>query len=425
MGPRLSMTGFLKALGPGLLLAGAAIGVSHLVQATRAGADYRFGMLWLLVLACMTKYPFLEFGPRYVAATGETLIEGYKRLGAWALWVVLIITVGSMFIVTAAVTFVTVDLASHVFAGVLPFALTPTYWSLVVFGVCMVVLLIGRYPLLDFVMKIIMAVLLVSTVAAVVIAVVQTPLAPVASGSSKLWSAAGFAFILAFMGWMPIPIDAAIWHSIWIGERRIQTKHQSTFKECLADYNLGYVLAGVVGIAFLSLGALVMYGSGQKFEPGPGAFAAQLISMYGRTLGDWSEPIISIAALTTMFSTTLVVLDAFPRVVQRLTTALIPVPALHRSAKVLYAFWVALLAIVATLVIARFIGNMRVLVDIATTLSFLTAPVLAFINYRVVMGDNMPREARPGLLLRSLSLASIGFLSVFSATYLYVRFVAS
>ena len=39
----------LKRLGPGLLFAGAAIGVSHLVQSTRAGADFGFGLLWALL----------------------------------------------------------------------------------------------------------------------------------------------------------------------------------------------------------------------------------------------------------------------------------------------------------------------------------------------------------------------------------------
>ena len=33
-----------KRLGPGLLFAGAAIGVSHLVQSTRAGADFGWGL---------------------------------------------------------------------------------------------------------------------------------------------------------------------------------------------------------------------------------------------------------------------------------------------------------------------------------------------------------------------------------------------
>ena len=37
--------GWIKKLGPGLLFAGAAIGVSHLVQSTRAGADFGWGLL--------------------------------------------------------------------------------------------------------------------------------------------------------------------------------------------------------------------------------------------------------------------------------------------------------------------------------------------------------------------------------------------
>ena len=47
-----------KSLGPGLLFAGAAVGVSHLVQSTRAGADFGFGLLWVLLLATVFKYPF-------------------------------------------------------------------------------------------------------------------------------------------------------------------------------------------------------------------------------------------------------------------------------------------------------------------------------------------------------------------------------
>ena len=45
----------IKQLGPGLLFAGAAIGVSHLVQSTRAGADYGWGLLWVLIMANLFK----------------------------------------------------------------------------------------------------------------------------------------------------------------------------------------------------------------------------------------------------------------------------------------------------------------------------------------------------------------------------------
>ena len=54
------MKKILQSLGPGLLFAGAAIGVSHLVQSTRAGADFGFGLLWALLLVNLFKYPFFQ-----------------------------------------------------------------------------------------------------------------------------------------------------------------------------------------------------------------------------------------------------------------------------------------------------------------------------------------------------------------------------
>ena len=40
-----------RLIGPGLLMAGAAVGVSHLVQSTRAGAQFGFQLLPLVLLA--------------------------------------------------------------------------------------------------------------------------------------------------------------------------------------------------------------------------------------------------------------------------------------------------------------------------------------------------------------------------------------
>lgn len=50
----------LNKLGPGLLFAGAAIGVSHLVQSTRAGAEFGMGLIWALLLVNLFKYPFFN-----------------------------------------------------------------------------------------------------------------------------------------------------------------------------------------------------------------------------------------------------------------------------------------------------------------------------------------------------------------------------
>ena len=51
-------TKFFKTLGPGILFATTAIGVSHLVQSTRAGAEYGFTLIGFVLMANIFKYPF-------------------------------------------------------------------------------------------------------------------------------------------------------------------------------------------------------------------------------------------------------------------------------------------------------------------------------------------------------------------------------
>jgi Mn2+/Fe2+ NRAMP family transporter len=66
----------LRNLGPGLLFASMAIGTSHLVLSTKAGAQYGWVMVIPIILANILKYPFFEFGVRYTSVTNKTLIEG-------------------------------------------------------------------------------------------------------------------------------------------------------------------------------------------------------------------------------------------------------------------------------------------------------------------------------------------------------------
>ena len=125
---------YLKLLGPGLLFAGAAIGVSHLVQSTRAGADYGWGLLWALILVNLFKYPFFQFGPRYALATNKSLLEGYHKLGKIYLWIYFLINIATMFTIQTAVTIVTASLAANVF-GV---SENLVIWSLIITFLCFI-----------------------------------------------------------------------------------------------------------------------------------------------------------------------------------------------------------------------------------------------------------------------------------------------
>jgi len=203
----------LSQLGPGLLFAGAAIGVSHLVQSTRAGADFGWGLVWALLLINLFKYPFFQYGPRYAQATGETLLDGYYKLGKGYLWTYFILNLATMFTIQSAVTIVTAGLASTLFG------LTSDLvsWGIIITLSCSVILILGKYQWLDKLIKIIMVTLAISSVLAVSVALVKndTPL----SFQQVFPESSGLLFLIAFLGWMPAPLDISIWHSIWTLEK--------------------------------------------------------------------------------------------------------------------------------------------------------------------------------------------------------------
>ncbi|MCA1748618.1 MAG: hypothetical protein LC634_03490 [Sphingomonadales bacterium] len=54
-----------RAIGPGLIFSGAAVGVSHLVQSTRAGAMFGLALVGVILLINLLKYPAFRFGVDY------------------------------------------------------------------------------------------------------------------------------------------------------------------------------------------------------------------------------------------------------------------------------------------------------------------------------------------------------------------------
>ena len=402
---------FLQSLGPGLLFAGAAIGVSHLVQSTRAGAEFGFGLIWALVLALLFKYPFFQFAPRYAAATGETLLDGYQKIGKGILIVFYALSFLTMFTIQAAVTIVTAGLATQLF-GSLGIENNLVIWSSVITIVSLAILLIGKYSLLDNLMKYIIIVLSISTVIAVSVAVYKTnttfSVAQIfPSGTVEI------TFLIAFLGWMPAPMDVAIWHSIWSVEKVKTTKLKTSPKEAIFDFNVGYLGILFLGICFVLLGALVMYKSGETFSDKGSIFAQQLIDLYTKNLGNFSYIFIAIAAFTTMFSTTITTLDASPRAMAKTTELLF-----DKRVKLGYWFWIIILSVGTFLILRYFLDDMGLLIKIATILSFLTAPFYAILNY-IVITKHTPEAHRPGKLLRVLSILGIVFLIGFSIWFLF------
>lgn len=401
--------------------AAAAIGVSHLVQSTRAGAMAGFGLAGVVLLALILKYPFFEFGPRYAAATGLSLVEGYRRIGRWALWLYIAITLSTALVVQLAVVLFTVFLVKLVFG---------LAWSIplvaaLLCSLCAGLLALGRFPFLDRVIKLVMLVLAVSTLAAASMALPRADFSTL-----ELWPRAALsgavplAFVLALVGWMPSAIDISVWSSLWTLAKDRTTGERASPDAVLLDFRIGYVATGVLAVAFLTLGAALMYGAGQEFGERGTEFSAQLIDLYTGTLGGWTRPIVFTAVLTTMFSTTLTVIDGFPRAIDRgLRVAFVDPTGTSAYAGTgrAYGAAIGILSGLTVLVLAVFPGSLTAMVDFATIVSFLTAPALGYLNLRAVTSDSVPRELRPGRTLIALSWIGLVVLSAFAALYLLSR----
>ncbi len=398
-------------------MAGAAIGVSHLMQSTRAGAAFGFQLVGLVVAANLFKYPFFEYGHRYAAATGESLLHGYLRMGRGVLWLFFALNTVTAVISIAGVTMVTAALAQNLFR----LGLGVTLWSAVLMLTAALLVVVGHYRSLDLAMKVMMAVLFVATVCALLAAAWHGPVAPPGFQGPSPWNAATLGFLIALMGWMPAPIELSVWQSLWIGARDHAAGRRTSIADARLDFNFGYGLTTLLAVAFLSLGALVMYGSGEEFATSNVAFASQLVALYGSTLGGWARPVVATAALMAMASTTLTVIDAYPRSLA-VTQSLLQRSEARRDRR-LHAAWIAGTCILALVLIHAFSGRFTELVDLATIIAFLAAPVFAALNMRLVASTHLAEIDRPGPWLRFLAAVGMVFLVGFSVVYLVQRFV--
>tara|TARA_B100000405_G_scaffold105789_1_gene74007 strand:+ start:203 stop:1429 length:1227 start_codon:yes stop_codon:yes gene_type:complete len=397
----------LKKLGPGLLFAGAAIGVSHLVQSTKAGADFGLGLIWALIIANIFKYPFFQYGPKYALSSGESVLKGYKKLSRNILIVYFFLTIATMFSIQTAVTIVTAGIAKSMSGGLFSIEV----WTVLITIFCSLLLIIGKYKTLDRIIKFIIIILALSTLTATLIAGYEFEM-NINFNQTFPIDTTGIIFLIAFMGWMPAPLDVSVWHSIWALEKKKTIKNYS-LKNSMFDFNVGYIGTAILGICFICLGYFVMYGTGETFSESAGAFSNQLIEMYTKSLGNWSYFIIGIAAFSTMLSTTITTLDASPRAMSE-TTELI----FNKKNNYGYLIWLAILALGTIIIFFVFSSQMGLLIKIATILSFLTAPFYATMNYLLISSKHTPKKNRPSKKMHILSILGIIYLLGFSVFFL-------
>lgn len=407
----------IKNLGPGLLFASMAIGTSHLVLSTKAGAQYGWLMAIPIVLANVLKYPFFEFGVRYTNITNKTLIEGYLNRGKGWLWFYTGITIITTFTILAALYTVTAGL----FINLFKIETSTAFVALGLFVFISALLIIGRYRFLESSLKFVIAILFAALLVTTVLVLFKGQVEPVSGfNSPSIFNEMGVLFLISLMGWMPTTVEASSWISLWSIEKWKTQKVKPTLKESLDEFNIGYIMTGVLAIFFLIIGSMTLYGTGTELSGNGVVFADQVVQLFTTHIGSWAYIFIAISAFATMFSTCMTAHDAVTRVSLDIIDLLLPKTQIQ-GRKGFFALGVLILAAINFIVIALFAADMGKLVSLATFVSFVVAPIIGYMNLKNVMSTDLPEAHKPKKWLQYLTYAGIGFLSLFSMYYFFIE----
>ncbi|MBL4576729.1 MAG: divalent metal cation transporter [Opitutaceae bacterium] len=411
-----------SSLGPGILFAGAAIGVSHLVQSTRAGAVFGLGLLGIVIFANLFKYAAFRFGPHYAATTGQTLVRGYRLRGRWTVAVFGVAMLLSCIIIMAAVGITTSGLVNAVFGINLPMQ----FVAAILVAAAAILLWFGGYKILSKLSKIFVAILTITTFIATILVLPQVDWTFYPPSAPPL-TLASFGFIIALMGFMPSPVELSVLTSTWSVAQQKETGHRATTKEWVLDFNIGFLGSALLAICFLIMGAGVMHAQNVVPEDNAVRFAAQIIDLYKATLGEWSGLVVGISALMVMITTVLTVLDGYARVLVevvrewRYEPTASP-PSSREEANVLLVF-LLIIPFGAALILLFLMGSFQEFIDFTTIISFIIGPFIAFLNHISINGPEVPIELRPARWLNIWSIVGICIMTSFTAAYLFARFI--
>ncbi|WP_407557556.1 NRAMP family divalent metal transporter [Winogradskyella sp. 4-2091] len=404
----------LKNLGPGLLFASMAIGTSHLVLSTKAGAQYGWIMVIPIILANLLKYPFFEFGIRYTNVTGKSIIEGYSNRGKGYLWLYAFITLATSIASPAALCSIAAGLLINIL-GIHDVAITTVALGLFVFN--SIILIIGKYKLLETTLKFLIPILFGALLVTTVLVINKGQISPIANfNAPEIFNETGILFLIVLIGWMPTAVEGSSWLSLWSAEKYKVDHKKPPLKEALQEFNLGYILTAVLAIFFLTIGCMTLYASGTELSGNATIFADQVINLFSTHIGNWAYVFIAISAFATMYSTCLTQHDAIARVSVDIIGLLVDEHEKFKGRKY-YASSIIIIAVMSIVVLYAFGANMGLILAVATATSFVLAPIVGYMNLKNVLSNEVPVNQKPKRGLQFLTYLGILFLSLLSIYY--------
>lgn len=236
-----------KMFGPGIIVAATGVGAGDLIAASVSGAQYGYALLWAAIVGAILKYVLNEGVSRWQLVCGSSLMQAWmEKLSTFFSWYFFVYLIVWSFIVAAALM-AACGLSAH---AVIPF-LTVAQWGVIHSILAAVLVLAGKYHLIEKLMKFFIALMFVITITSAILikpdilAILRSIFIPtIPPGSLK--------FILGVIGGVGGSVTL-LSYGYWISEKKWQGS--SFLTQSRLDLGFAYMLTGFFGLAIMIVAA--------------------------------------------------------------------------------------------------------------------------------------------------------------------------
>ncbi len=314
--PPIAFRDVLRWIGPGLIIASAVVGTGELIATTVLGAENGYRLLWLVVLSCVIKVIVQNEIGRYSLATGETGLEALDRVPgprfrvSWVIWAWFLMQITTLMTISGMFAGI-----AEVLNRVVP-AVTIGAWVWVVTIVTLVVLVIGRYRLVERVSVALVIIFTVLTVSAAFLLGMKPEYfswSEMVDGLMFHLPLGGLGIAVAVFGITGVGSADLVMYPYWCIEKGYArftgpqddtvarlTRARGWVKVMGVDVLCSMFIYTFATIAFYLLGAGVLHRL--NVIPKGAETIAILSNIYTETLGDWSLYIFLAGAVAVLYS---------------------------------------------------------------------------------------------------------------------------
>ncbi|MEU9998983.1 Nramp family divalent metal transporter [Streptomyces sp. NPDC050848] len=248
-----------RHIGPGIVVAATGVGAGDLVATLIAGSKFGYTLLWAAVIGCLVKISLAEAAGRWHLATGRTLFDGWRSLGAWT----------TVYFVGYVIVWGFVYGAAAMSSSALPLgALFPDVmdlkaWAVLCGLVGLVFVWFNRYAVFEKVMTVLVGVMFVVTV---YLAIRVTPhLGDALAGLVPVLPDGSLVYTLGLIGGVGGTITLAA-YGYWVNAKG--WRDTSWMKVMRIDNRFAYLTTGIFVVAMLFVGAELLHSSGLALAKG-------------------------------------------------------------------------------------------------------------------------------------------------------------